>query len=199
MESLSRPAFQIPRAALQALRPLGLLTFLALCGVFGAYWLILVPAEETLATRQATYEAARQEQLQLHRTRTTQEEVRRLQRHLATIWATLPAQQEFASMAIAISDLARSVRVSVPGMSYAHKKAEGGLPAKAALTFKATGDYRHIYRFIHELESREPYLVIEHLGAVRTGGSLQKGEHAVQLNIRVITFLKPNSSPGEAT
>ncbi len=190
---------QFPRTAGQALQPLVLLTILTMCCAIGAYWLLLVPAEQDLVILQTTYGAARQKQLELHRARTTQEEVRTLQRQLAAIWETLPAQTEFAATAIAISELARSVDVTIPGMNYEHKKAKGGLPARATLTFRATGDYRHIYRFIHRLESREPYLVIERLDAARSGGSRRKGSHAVQLNIRVVTFLKPTPSLAETS
>ncbi len=199
MATLSSPGSQIPRQGLHALRPLGLLTILAICGAIGAYWLLLVPAEKERMNLQTTYDTARQRQLELHRERTTQEDVRRLQQQLAAVWGTLPAQTDFASTAIEISELARSERVSVPGMSYRHTKAEGGLPAKAALTFTATGDYRHIYRFIHRLESREPYLVIEQLDAARTMGSRRKGSHAVKLSIRVVTFLKPPPALTEAS
>ena len=190
---------QFLRTAAQALRPLILLTVLTMCCAIGAYWLLLVPAEQDLLRLSTTYGAARQKQLELHRARTTQEEVRTLQRQLAAVWETLPAQTEFAATAIAISELARTVGVMIPGMNYEHEKAKRGLPARATLTFRATGDYRHIYHFIHRLESREPYLVIERLDAARTSGSLRKGSHAVQLNIRVVTFLKPTPSLTETS
>lgn len=190
---------QIPRLAARALRPLGLLTLLALMLAFGTYVYLLVPAEEHLVTLRASYEKARQRQITLWRERKTQEEGRQIQRDLGAIWERLPSQRDFAGMAIAISELARKVRVSVPGMTYNHEKAQQGLPTKASLSFQATGKYRDIYRFIHRLETTEPYLVIEQLNASRAQDSGQGVTHHVRFNMRVVTFLKPNPFATEAS
>ena len=186
---------QLPRLAGQALRPLALLSLLGLLGALGAYWYVLVPAQENVETLRAAYEQERQKQTALRVKRKTQEDVRQIRKELVGVWKMIPAQKDFAEMAITISELAKEVRVLVPGMKYSHDKADGNLPMKASLSFQATGKYRDIYRFLHRLETTEPYLVIEQLNAARTEEPGRRAKHQVQFNIRVVTFLKQNAPP----
>ncbi len=189
----------IPRFAVHALRPLAGLTGLAVLCATGAYFMVLAPAQEALEVAQTAYESARAKQAGLRQSRITQEQARQLQTELVTVWKLLPQEQKFASMAVEISELARSSRVTVPGMNYGNAVASQGLPAKASLSFSATGNYRDIYRFIQRLENMEPYLVIEKLDASRTKNRKQKASHAVRMNIEVTTFLKRTPPAAEAT
>ncbi len=189
----------IPRLAVHALRPLAGVTGLAVLCAAGAYFMVLAPAQEALEVAQTAYESARAKQAGLRQSRITQEQARQLQTELVTVWKLLPQEQKFASMAVEISELARSSRVTVPGMNYGNAVASQGLPAKASLSFSATGNYRDIYRFIQRLENMEPYLVIEKLDASRTKNRKQKASHAVRMNIKVTTFLKQSPPAAEAT
>ncbi len=192
MQPLPLSHFDLPRQAWMVLRPLGMATALIVAAAAASYWYLLVPAEERLHMTQMAYQAERNQHAKLRWERKHQEEVLQLQRELEEVWTVLPEQKEFASMAVAISNLAGSERVSIPGMTYSHDKAEQGLPAKASLTFTATGRYKAIYRFIHRLERTEPYLVIEQLDAAQASSSREKGTPSVRFNIRVTTFLKPD-------
>ncbi len=199
MITFSTSGLHIPRLAVQALRPLAGVTVLAVFCATGAYFMVLAPAQEALEAAQTAYESARAKQAGLRQSRIIQEQARHLQTELVTVWKLLPEEQKFASIAVEISELARSSRVVVPGMSYGNPAASKGLPAKASLSFSATGNYRDIYRFIQRLENMEPYLVIEKLDAARTQDRNQKGSHVVRMNIQVTTFLKPSPPAAEAT
>lgn len=182
----------IPRLAARGLWPLGLLTLLALGIGVGAYLFIMIPAKERLARAEAAYEAARQAQLQQQAARKTQEAFRQIQKDLEQVWEDLPAEKQFAALAVAISELGRAVEVSIPGMTYSLQKVEEGLPAKASLAFRAIGEYGAIYRFIHRLETTEPYLFIESLDVSRANDSNRTALTLLVFNVRVVTFLRPD-------
>jgi hypothetical protein len=192
MRPLSLSFSPIPRLAARGLWPLGLLTVLALGIGIGAYLLVLIPAEGRLARAEAAYEAARQAQLQQQAARKTQETFRQTQKDLEKVWETLPAQKQFAALAVAISELGRAVSVSIPGMTYTLQKVEEGLPAKASLAFRAVGEYGAIYRFLHRLETTEPYLFIESLDVSRTSEPNRAALTLLAFNVRVVTFLRPD-------
>ena len=192
MRPLNLSFLPIPRLAARGLWPLGLLTVLALGIGIGAYLLVLIPAEKRLARAEAAYEAARQAQLQQQAARKTQETFRQTQKDLEQVWETLPAQKQFAALAVAISELGRAVAVSIPGMTYTLQKVEEGLPAKATLAFRAVGEYGAIYRFLHRLETTEPYLFIESLDVSRTSEPNRAALTLLAFNVRVVTFLRPD-------
>ncbi len=199
MGPFSIPVSQIPAVARAALRPLALLTAGALCAALGAYWLVLVPAQEDLLGVQRAYDAERQKQVGLRRARATQEEALILQDNVSAVWKTLPTQRDFEATAIKVAELGRSARVSIPGMNYTHKEPEDALPAKASLSFKVTGRYHDLYRFIHRLENMQTFMVIKQLDATRAKQARGRKAHGVQLNISVMTFLKPDPEATEAT
>jgi hypothetical protein len=163
--------------------------------VAALYLSVREPVAARLEQAQLAYQAAKQAQDQLRRTRTLQEKAQVAQREVEALWKDLPTQNEFSSFAMAISELGRREEVGIPGMAYHVDKSEGELPVKATLTFKATGSYAALHRFIHRLEITEPYLVIESLDATRLDKSDRASSTLVVLNIKVATFLRP-SQPG---
>jgi len=197
MTSINLTMPTLPAALLRRFVPLGLVTLTTVgCAIF-LYVGIREPASSRLEQAETAFQTAKQNQEQLSRTRALQEKARTAQQQVGEVWKGLPTQNEFASFAMAISELGRLERVTIPGMAYHIEKAEGAVPVKATLTFKITGAYGSIYRFIHRLEMTERYLVIERLDAAR----LDKSDHAsstlLVFNIKVATFLRP-SPPGAA-
>jgi len=185
----------LPVALLRRFVPLGLVTLTAVgCAAF-LYVGIRGPAQSRLEHAETAFQAAKQNQEQLHHIRTLQEKARTAQQQVEDVWKGLPTLNEFASFAMAITEVGRLERITIPGMAYHVEKAEGALPVKATLTFKVTGDYRAIYRFIHRLEMTEPYLVIERLDAARLDNSDRASSTLLVFNIKVATFLRP-SPPG---
>lgn len=183
----------------QGLLPLVVALVLSI-GVSGYLYInCLRPAEERMGRAEAAFQTAKQQHATLQATRTLQERVKATTQQLSDVWQVLPTQNEFTSLAMAISELGRAERVLIPGMSYdLQPKKDDGLPIMASVSFTATGEYAAIYRFIHRLETTEPYLVIESLNATRAS----KADHdegaatLVVFQIKVATFLRPNPPTG---
>jgi len=188
----------LPKAACRGLMPLAALTALSLVGAAAMYIHWLNPAQERLADAERAYQQAKQAQAALQGTRTQQVRARAAQRQLEVVRQALPTHEEFTPLAMALSELGKREHVAIPGMGYDVKKAEGGQPVKATIAFKASGDYAAVYRFIHRLESGDPYIVIESLDV----GSEHR-EHAaaarVVVNIKVATFLRQGEGPGKSS
>jgi len=161
------------------------------------YFYRLSPAQEHLAQAEAAYQTTLRAQAALEATRKTQEEILAIKLKLDEVWRGLPTETEFASLALAISELGRSERVTIPGMQYAVERSPAdGLPVKASISFSVTGDYAAVYRFIHRLESADSYVVIESLNASRTAKSDKGSSSSVVFHVTVATFLRPNPPTG---
>ncbi len=190
MKLLRQPLPPLAMRTGRALQPLALATVVALCVAVGVNMLVLAPEQERLTTAKERYEAARQAQIRQRAAKKTLVE-------LAEVWQTLPPRKEFATLAAAISELARADRVSIQGMTYSLQKAEEGMPIKASLTFRPLGEYAAIRRFIHRLETTGSYLYIESLDASRATGSRQASAPLVVFNVRLVTFLRPDPPPAQ--
>ena len=190
MKFLRQPLPPLAMRTGRALQPLALATVVALFVAVGVNMLVLAPEQERLATAKERYEAARQAQIRQRAAKKTLVE-------LAEVWQTLPPRKEFATLAAAISELARADRVSIQGMTYSLQKAEEGMPIKASLTFRPLGEYAAIRRFIHRLETTGSYLYIESLDASRATGSRQGSAPLVVFNVRLVTFLRPDPPPAQ--
>ena len=188
--SFTMPTLQV--AQLQRFVPLGLVTLMAVgCAAF-LHIGIREPAQSRLDQAEIDFQTAKHNQEQLQRTRVLQEKARTAQQQVEDVLKGLPTQNEFASFALAISEMGRLEHVALPGMAYHVEKAEGTVPVKATLTFKVTGNYGSIYRFIHRLEMTEPYLVIERLDAARLDKSDRASSTLLVFNVKVATFLRPS-------
>jgi Tfp pilus assembly protein PilO len=178
--------------ALRALAPLALLACVSLGVVAGVSLLVREPAQDRLRNAEAAYGAARQAQSE-------QLAVRRTEEALAATWHTLTARKEFPSLILAVTDLAQRDGVAIPGISYSLQKVDEGLAMKASMAFQVAGDYAAIRRFIHRLETDRHYLAVESLDASRSQKRLSLGQgkesviEQVRFNIRVMTFLKPDT------
>lgn len=188
----------LPTVSMAQLRwfvPLGVVALIAVCCAVFLYAGVRAPALLRQQQAETAFQTAKQTQVQLQDTRALQEKVRVAQKQVEEVWNQLPSHNEFASFAMAISEVGRLEQVAIPGMTYHVEKAEGALPVKATLTFKVMGDYGAIYRFIHRLEMTKPYLVIERLDAARMDSSNRASSRLIIFNMKVATFLRP-APPG---
>ena len=186
---------QLPKAVMRRLVPLTVLTLLSAVGALLTYGYGMVPAEGRVRVAEEAYQKAKQVQADLQRTKAQQVKAHTAQRQLEIERNALPTQEEFTSLALALSELAKREQVRIPGMGYDIKKPEGARPVKATIAFRATGDYAAIYRFLHRLETAESYLVIERLDVA----SERKEEilaTRVVVNIIVATYLRQTTRPG---
>lgn len=192
---LNLPTMRLPKAILQGLVPLMSVTTLSLVGAGLLYGCWLRPAQEGLPRAEQAYQAAKQTQATLQRTRARQVQAQTAQQQLDLAKGALPKQEEFTSLAMALAELGKREQVLIPRMGYDIKKPEEGRLVKATIAFKATGEYAAIYRFLHRLETTESYLVIERLDV----GSEHNQKHSsgrVMVNITVATYLRPEPRDG---
>ena len=194
MALVKSPLSQIPRPALYGLVPLIVFVAVGIGCVLGSYWLLLEPSRLRVEQLQAAYEEARQVHEKRVAAKQVQGLVRSSQRDLEKLWETLPTQGQFPALAVAISEFGKHLRVSIPGMTYSTQPSKTGLAVEGSLQFRATGEYADIYRFIHRLETAQSYLVIESLDVTRAGGHTAAGKSLIELNVRVVTFLRPDPS-----
>lgn len=189
----------LPTMALRRLIPLTVLAGCSLAGAGLSYVLWLSPAEQRLMTAEAAYQMAKQTQTTLQNARMQQTRARAAQRRLDLVQQALPTQEEFTALAMALSELGRSEQVAIPGMGYDIKKSDGGQPAKATIAFHASGDYAAVYRFIHRLETVDPYVVIESLDVTQEHASKAEASGRVVVNIRVATHLRQGMPSGKVS
>ena len=189
MFQLSVP--QLTRPALVSLVPAVMLASLSMAILSVSYLLVVKPADDRLVLAEIGYEQAKKELEQCQERRVLFERVQKAQGQLNALWQALPAHDHYAALAMAISELGKTEHVTIPGMSYHVEKSESMLPTKATLTFRVTGDYAAIYRFIHRLEASETYLVIEGLDAARADKGMHAASHLVVFHVTVATFLQP--------
>jgi Tfp pilus assembly protein PilO len=194
MALIKSPLSQIPRPTLYGLIPLMAFVAVGIGCVLGSYWLLLEPSRSRVDKLRAAYEEAGQAHGKRVEAKQVQGLVRGSQRDLEKLWETLPTQSQFPALAVAISQFGRHLRVSIPGMKYSTQPLKTGLAVEGSLQFSAIGEYANIYRFIHRLETAQSYLVIESLDVTRSGGHTAAGKSLVELNVRVVTFLRPDPS-----
>lgn len=198
MTFLKPPTIRVPTPIIRGLLPLVSLTVVSLLGTVLMYAFGLRPAEERLQRAEQAYQTAKQTQADLQQTKTQQMRAQTAQRQLDRERKSLPTQDEFTPLAMALSELGKREHVVIPGMSYDIMKPEGTRPVKATIAFKASGDYAAIYRFLHRLETAESYLVIERLdvGSERRQQALSG---RVAVSITVATYLRQASRVGTSS
>ncbi len=184
-------AITLTKPLLRALAPSCACAMLAIATLVGTYMEWVKPADDRLERAETAYRKAKQEQEQAHAQRMLFERAKQAQEQVDAVWRALPSQDEYTALAMAISELGKTERLTIPGMNYHVDKSDGRLPVKASLSFRVVGDYAAMYRFIHRLETAESYLVVESLDAARAYKAARAASHAVVFNVTVITFLRP--------
>lgn len=194
---LNLPTIRLPKPMRRGLAPLMSLAALSLVGAGLMYACWLRPAQDALLRAEHAYQAAKQTQATLQRTKALQVQAQTAQQQLDLVTRALPKQEEFTSLAMTLADLGKHEQILIPRMGYDIKKPEEGRLVKATMAFKATGDYAAIYRFLHRLETTESYLVIERLD-VGSEHSQKASAGRVMVNITVATYLRQERRNGTA-
>lgn len=167
-----------------------LILWMAVAGVLGAALvvvrlLVVGPAQDRFAQAEAEWMASRQRVAQ-------RLEAKQARKNLTGILNALPGHRDFAQLPLAISEVARRDRVSIPDLSYALEKLQAGGFTKAVLRGSVSGRYEDLRRFIHHLETADGFLFIEDLNLSRR--STKKGE-AVAFQISLSTYIR--EGPGQ--
>ena len=183
----------LSRTMLRALAPLALVMSGSMALAGWAYWSFGEAAAAHVAAAEESYQSAKDAKSKLEQERRIQMLAKAVRQKLEDVWNTLPVQQDFTSLALAVSELGRAEGVMIPGMNYTLKLAkEKAVPTEAVLTFNATGPYAGIYRFIHRLEHHSTYMVIDKLNVHGLSPSHKSGAHLVSFNVTLTTFLRPS-------
>lgn len=181
---------------LRALAPLALIMSGSMAVAGWAYWSFGEAAAARVAAAEAAYQAASDIKSKMEQGRRIQMRAKAVQEELEEVWNTLPVQQDFTTLALAVSELGRAEGVMIPGMNYTLKLAkEQAVAREAVLTFHGTGPYVGIYRFIHRLEHHSTYMVIDKLDVHRLAQSQKSGAQLVSFDVTLTTFLR-TSPPG---
>jgi type II secretion system (T2SS) protein M len=167
-----------------------LILWMAVAGVLGAALvvvrlLVVAPAQARFAQAEAEWLAARQRVAQ-------RLEAKQARKNLTVILNALPGQRDFAQLPLAISEVARRDRVSIPDLSYTLEKPQAEGVTKAVLRGSVSGRYEDLRRFIHHLETADGFMFIEDLNVSRR--STKKGE-AVAFEISLSTYIR--EGPGQ--
>lgn len=114
-------------------------------------------------------------------------EARKAKDDLSQVWAVLPAERDFAPLALGISEEAKRDRVTLPALSYKTEPTSVAHTSKGLLQGSMTGRYEDLRRFIYDLETAEELLFIEDLELSRSTGQQDQG---LTFNIKIATYLR---------
>lgn len=117
-------------------------------------------------------------------------EARKAQKDLSEVWALLPAERDFAPLALGISEAAKHDRVTMPALSYRTEPTFVAHTNKGLLQGPMSGRYEDLRRFIHNLETADELLFIEDLALSRSGGTQ---DDTLTFNVKIATYLRPDS------
>ena len=149
--------------------------------------MVLVPLEESLAAKEASWQSERPKIGQLPRLKTAHED-------LLQFWQTLPEKTVFPQLISFISESASEHRLFIPAISYQPDKVEIPGMMKVLISFNVKGSYQEIRKLIDELERSRYFLVIENLVLA---SSAKEGE-VIQLQLRIASYLRDKSAKGPA-
>jgi len=118
-------------------------------------------------------------------------EARKARKDLNLVWAMLPAEQDFAPLALGISEEAKRDRVTLPALSYKTEPTLVANTSKGLLQGSMSGRYEDLRRFIYDLETAEELLFIEDLELARVGGAQ---DQTLTFTIKIATYLRAEAA-----
>lgn len=158
--------------------------------VIGLVIVLFIVQSFGVAGAHATMERLEQEWGAARQALMSHREARKIRIDLNQVWSVLPAEQDFAPLALGISEEAKRDRVTLPALSYKTEPTLMANTSKGVLQGSMSGRYEDLRRFIYDLETAEELLLIEDLELTRSGG----GGHdsALTFNIKIATYLRSN-------
>ncbi len=117
-------------------------------------------------------------------------EARKVRKDLNQVWAVLPAERDFAPLALGISEEAKRDRVTLPALSYKTEPTLVTNTSKGLLQGSMSGRYEDLRRFIYDLETAEELLFIEDLELTRSGSGQ---DPTLTFNIKIATYLRADA------
>lgn len=147
----------------------------------------VVPLEDELEAKEASWRSERPKIGELTHLKTVQED-------LIRFWDGLPDETSLPRMVSFISESAGAHRLAIPAISYQPDQVEIPGMVKVVISFNVKGQYRQIRELIHRLERSRYFLVIENMVLA---SSAKEGE-MIQLQLRIAAYLRKPEGNGSA-
>ena len=144
-------------------------------------------ADQSRAKLELDWNQARQEY-------SRHKEAQKARKDLAQVWSVLPSEQDFAPLALGITEEAKRDHVILPALSYKTEHTPMANTSKGILQGTMTGRYEDLRRFLYDLETAEELVYIEDLDLVPSG---VQQDQSLTFNIKIATYLR--GEPGKAT
>jgi Tfp pilus assembly protein PilO len=94
-----------------------------------------------------------------------------------------PERNRLVQLGGELTRLAQTLSLKMPGVSYQPEPMKGVYLLRVKLTLGVEGRYGQVRRFLHELEKRRRYLVVERMALAEQRGQTQEGQVAMQLTL----------------
>lgn len=143
-----------------------------------------------LASILSTRERLENDWVKMRQTLMQHREAKKAYKDLGQVWSLLPAERDFAPLALGISEEAQRDRVTMPALSYKTEPTPVANASKGLLQGPMSGRYEDLRQFIHKLETAEELLFIEDLEFSRSG---EAHDHLLTFNIKIATYLRADS------
>jgi len=95
----------------------------------------------------------------------------------------LPERNRVVGLSGELTKLAESLAVKMPAVSYQPEPMAGVDLLRVRLTLGVEGPYAQVRRFLHELEKRRQYLVVERMALAEQRGAAPTNHVAMQLSL----------------
>jgi hypothetical protein len=162
---------------------LGMVLALAVAGNILVYLAVVRPLEASQEGHHHRILALRRQILAL------QEQGRTLGAQLKTLQDVedyregLPERNWLVGLSGELTALAESLAVRMPGITYQPEPLAEVDLLRVRLSLGVEGSYAQVRRFLHELEKRRRYLVVERMGLGETKGTTPTNHVAMQLSL----------------
>src|SRR4249920_2370843 len=137
-------------------------------------------AEQSRAKLELEWNQARQE-FAHHRG------AQKARKDLAQVWSSLPVEQDFAPLALGITEEAKRDHVILPELSYKTEPTPVANTSRGVLQGTMTGRYEDLRRFLYDVETAEELVYIEDLELVHSDSQQDK---TLTFNIKIATYLR---------
>jgi Tfp pilus assembly protein PilO len=150
----------------------------------GVLWVVrtvgIEGAEQSHAKLELEWNRARQE-FAHHK------EAQKAREDLAQVWSALPAERDFAPLALGITEEAKRDHVTLPALSYKTEPTPVANTNKGVLQGTMTGRYDDLRRFLYDVEAAEQMVYIENLELVRSDAHQNQ---TLTFDIKITTYLR---------
>lgn len=161
----------------------GAVLALAVGGNIGAYVLVVQPLMEAQRGHQERLLALQRRIRSLQgQGKGLEAQVRALEQ-ADTYWEEFPERNRLVRESGELARLAETLGLKMPAISYQPEELKDVDLLRVKLSLGVEGPYRQVRRFLHELEKRRHYLVVERMALAEQRGQAQAGQVAMQLTV----------------